>query len=187
MLESFEGQRSGLEVFGAPDRPADAPWRYEDKPMVAVSWQEAEALAATISTSSIRYSLPTEAQWEKGARAGLIGCRYAWGNEPPTPDRCDFGRFEPFMIKPSRSFPPNGYGLYAMCGSVWEWTSDYYAPDYSALRPPGPERVLRGGSWTDAAEAVTVSFRMPRASHFSGWSAHIAPNIGFRLCRQERA
>lgn len=118
MLESFGGRVPAAQLFGMPDRPADLPWRYEDKPMVAVSWQEAEALAATISTPTVRYSLPTEAQWEKAARGGLIGCRYAWGNEPPTPARCDFGRFEPFAIRPSRSFPPNGYGLYAMCGSV---------------------------------------------------------------------
>jgi formylglycine-generating enzyme len=172
--------------FGAPDRPADLPWRYEEKPVVAVSWQEAEALAATLSTSSIRYSLPSEAQWEKAARGGLIGCRYPWGNERPTLERCDFGRFEPFAIKPSRSLPPNGYGLYAMCGSVWEWTSDGDAPDYSRSPATGPGRVLRGGSWTDPADVVTVSFRMSRASGFSGWSDHIAPNIGFRLCRQER-
>lgn len=179
-----------LEVFGAPSRPADAPWRYEDKPMVAVSWQEAEALAAKLSTSSVRYTLPIEAQWEKAARGGLIGCRYAWGDEPPTPERCDFGRFEPFMLRPSRALPPNGYGLHAMCGSVWEWTSDAY--DARPTEPRGrarpTERVLRGGSWTDPAEVVTVSFRMSRRGDFSDRSPadHIAPNIGFRLCRVER-
>jgi formylglycine-generating enzyme required for sulfatase activity len=117
----------------------------------------------------------------------LIGCRYAWGNEPPRNDNCDFGRLEPFMIKPSRTFPPNGYGLYAMCGSVWEWTSDLYlVRPYSRAQNRGAERVLRGGSWTDPAEVVTVSFRMSREGTFGGWQSHLNPNIGFRLCRQQR-
>jgi formylglycine-generating enzyme required for sulfatase activity len=156
--------------------------------MVAASCDEAEALAATLSNDRVRFALPTEAQWEKAARGGLIGCRYAWGNDPPTAERCDFGRLEPFAIKPTRSLPPNGYGLYAMCGSVWEWTSDYYDGGSPGPRHPVPtERVLRGGSWTDPSEVVTVSFRMSRNGKLGDplGAGHMTPNIGFRLCRVE--
>jgi formylglycine-generating enzyme len=84
-----------------------------------------------------------------------------------------------------------------MAGSVWEWTSDRYDAEYyrqsPATDPPGPpkgeERVLRGGSWADCAETVTVSFRMSRQSRSwrSGeWDEHMAANIGFRLCRKAR-
>ncbi len=185
--DTAAGSVPGVEIFGRPPRPADAPWRYEDKPMVAVSWQEAEFLAAMLSTTDVRYRLPTEAEWEKAARGGLIGCRYAWGNEAPTDERCDFGRFEPFAIKPSRMFAPNGYGLYAMCGSVWEWTADDYVISGRSMSPTR-ERVLRGGSWADPAEVVTVSFRMSRCCDPARWplANHIAPNVGFRLCRVER-
>jgi hypothetical protein len=148
----------------------DAPFRYEAKPMARG-----------------RYSLPTETQWEKAARGGLIGCRYPWGNEPPTAVTCDSGRFEPFVIQPGRTFAPNGYGLYAMSGSVWEWTSDYYSPRYNR-EGTGKDRVLRGGSWADPANVITVSFRMPRddGPRTPSSPTYIAPNIGFRLCRQER-
>ena len=36
---------------------------------------------------------------------------------------------------PVRSFPPNGYGLYEVCGNVWEWTTDWFAPRHAAASP----------------------------------------------------
>lgn len=165
----------------------DLPWTYDEKPMVAVSWQCAEELCACLTErhSEYRFRLPTEAEWEKAARAGLIGARYSWGNEPPDAYSCDFDRFDSFSIKPMRGLPPNGYGLYAMCGGVWEWTGDWYDAEYHGESPrhnptgpaDGKERVLRGGSWADCAAAVTVSFRCSRS-----WGKHYCPNIGFRVC-----
>ena len=159
------------------------------------TWQEAEELCARLSTGDIAYGLPTEAEWERAARGGLVGHRYPWGDEPPTAERCDFDRFDHFSILPPRLLPPNGYGLYAMTGSVWEWTADWYDAEYyrtsSADDPTGPptgaERVLRGGSWADCAETVTVSFRMSRSAvswRDGGWGEHLTANIGFRLCRK---
>jgi|SRR5215469_13390815 len=172
--------------------------RYGSKPMVSVSWKEVEILCERISNSNAVFRLPTEAEWEKAARGGFIDCIYSWGNEPPTGERCDFNRFDQFSILPMRQLPPNGYGLYAMNGCVWEWTDDWYdALYYSAsplLNPRGPdtgqEKVLRGGSWADCAEVVTVSFRMSRSA--TNWREfprpweHYTPNIGFRLCRVVR-
>jgi formylglycine-generating enzyme required for sulfatase activity len=165
--------------------------------MVSVSWLEAEDLCAKMASEQVRYRLPTEAEWEKAARGGLIGCAYPWGNEPPADDRCDFDRYDQFSILPMRRFKPNYYGLYAMSGCVWEWTSDWYDASHFAesnkINPTGPldgtEKVLRGGSWADCADVVTVSFRMSRsAGHWreDRWGGHFTPNIGFRLCRVEQ-
>src|SRR5262249_37211866 len=150
-------------LSGSPPSASDATWAYDTKPLVDIDWEDALELPKRISTEEVRYSLPTEAQWEKAARGGLIGARHAWGNEPPGPDRCDFDRFHEFSIRPMRTFPPNGYGLYAMNGCVWEWTRDWYDRasyrDSPTTDPEGPaqgeERVLRGGSWADCAEVVT--------------------------------
>jgi sulfatase modifying factor 1 len=150
---------------------------YGEKPVVVISPDRADVCAASLSDPRGRFMLPDEAQWEKAARGGLIGARYAWGDEPPTPERCDFERFEAFSIRAPRSLPPNGYGLYGMCGGVWEWTSDRYdATAYASGAPDSTarERVLRGGSWADCAEAVTVSYRMSSQIWFT-------PTIGMRL------
>jgi formylglycine-generating enzyme len=188
------------DLFGEPPRTDPGlPWRYDAKPMVDVSWPEAQALCQRLSTDDVQYCLPTEAEWEKAARGGLAGRRYPWGDEPPGPERCDFARFEEFSVRPMREFPPNGYGLYGMAGSVWEWTADWYDALYygqSPLRSPagpagGTQRVLRGGSWADCAEAVTVSFRM--SMPVDDWRVarekklpfyRKNPNVGLRLCRK---
>jgi formylglycine-generating enzyme required for sulfatase activity len=193
--ESGGGTVSSQELFGAPwrDEP-DAPWQYDSKPMVAVAWQDVDDLSARLSTARLRYSLPTEAQWEKAARGGLIGARYAWGDATPTHDVCDFDRFREFSIRPMKSFPANGYGLYAVNGGVWEWTRDWYDRDYYRRSPrtdpegpeKGQEKVLRGGSWADCGQAISVTFRASRGSQSwtaGEWAASLAPNIGFRLCR----
>lgn len=173
--------------------------RFDLKPMVSVSWQAAEDLCGRLSDYTVRYSLPTEAQWEKGARGGLIGARYGWGDEPPTEASCDFDNFHAFTIRPPKQLPPNGYGLHSMNGGVWEWTADWYDREYYRESPShdpqgpstGQEKILRGGSWSDCAETVTNTFRSSRtAKHWrnwrsqpGGWGGHLTPNVGFRLCR----
>ncbi|MFV8750858.1 formylglycine-generating enzyme family protein [Nannocystaceae bacterium ST9] len=109
----------------APQRPT-RPLAYDRKPMVAVGWADAEALAERMTSARSRFALPSEAQWEKAARGGLIGKRYAWGDSPPTPELCDFGHFGQFELADPRNLPANGYGLHGMCGGVWEWTATLY-------------------------------------------------------------
>lgn len=102
------------------------PLEYDRKPMVAVGWADAEVLAERLTTATARFALPSESQWEKAARGGLIGKPYSWGDAAPTRECCDFGHFGQFMIADPRSLPSNGYGLHGMCGGVWEWTATLY-------------------------------------------------------------
>jgi sulfatase modifying factor 1 len=109
------------------DEPGD--WQmpeYDRKPMVAVGWADADALVDKLNGWGARYALPSEAQWEKAARGGLIGKRYSWGDDPPTAERCDFGHFGRFVIADPRTLASNGYGLHGMCGGIWEWTATLY-------------------------------------------------------------
>lgn len=168
---------------------------FETKPMVAIGWNDATALGARLSSSKVEYGLPTEAQWEKAARGGRIGQRWPWGDQPASTDRCDCESFSRLAIRPSKYYPPNSYGLYAMLGGVWEWCSDWYDRDYypeaKSRDPVGPskgkEKVLRGGAWTDTSAVCTVSFRASQGIKVGmGHRAYLTPTIGARLRRSRK-
>ncbi len=86
--------------------------------------------------------LPTEAEWEFAARGGLAGKPYVWGDQFRPHGKWMANTFEGHFPNKNTDddgysvtstvtkFPPNGYGLYDMAGNVWQWTSDWYRPDY---------------------------------------------------------
>ena len=109
----------------------------EDYPVVQVAYEDAAAYAKWAGKR-----LPTEAEWEFAARGGLSGKPYVWGDEfrpngkwmantfqGQFPNK-DTGEDHYVGISGSALFPANGYGLYDMAGNVWQWTSDWYRPDY---------------------------------------------------------
>jgi len=147
----------------------------ENYPVVQVAYEDAEAYATWAGKR-----LPTEAEWEFAARGGLAGEPFVWGNtfrpngkwmanthQGHFPDT-DTGEDGYTGISPVAQYPPNRYGLYDMAGNVWQWTSDWYRPDYyrelariggvtrnpqgptapyDPSEPGQPKKVHRGGSY----------------------------------------
>ena len=159
----------------------------DDHPVVHVAWDDVVAYAAWAGKD-----LPTEAEWERAARGGLEGTEFAWGDEltpggrhmanvwqgefPVHNDALDGYEY----TAPTRSFPPNGYGLFEMIGNVWEWTADWYR-DHGEIahacctldNPRGGERERSA----DARDPVRVPRRVMK-----GGSHLCAPNY----CRRYR-
>jgi formylglycine-generating enzyme required for sulfatase activity len=158
-----------------------------------VRWEDADAFCKWLAQASGRpIRLPTEAEWEKAARGGLERARYPWGNELD-PRGANYLTDASLKMSspgttPTRQFAPNGYGLYDVIGNVWEWVSDWYAPDMyrsgGDRNPTGPAegrmRILRGGGWP------VSDIRMLTCTH-----RHEVPpdtysySIGFRIACSE--
>jgi formylglycine-generating enzyme len=154
-------------------------------PVVQVSWHDAAAYAQWAEKR-----LPTEAEWEKAARGGLVGQLFPWGDALPSAELVNWNRVcEDGAELPTTavaSFPPNAYGIYDMAGNVWEWCNDWYDDNAYAsaerVNPSGPVtgtyRVRRGASWN-----VREAFRLRCANRGAMPPESYHPNLGFRCAR----
>jgi formylglycine-generating enzyme len=157
-------------------------------PVVHVAYEDVEAYARWIGKQ-----LPTEAEWERAARAGLEGKEFCWGEELHPEGRVMANTWQgefPWQndatdgfegTSPVGSFPPNGYGLYDMAGNVWEWTADFYASRHTEPHakacciPTNP----RGGSQEASRDPALPHVPIPRRV-LKGGSHLCAPNYCFR-------
>ena len=140
----------------------------EDHPVNYVSWSQAEDYCQWVGKE-----LCTEAQWEKGARAGCehnggaSSCKaqsrkYPWGNDVPTCSLavmtgCD-GYTQPVCsLSPAGDSP---YGLCGMAGNVTEWTADWYKHNYycDGDAASGDEYCTECGSWPGSPNAWDSPF-----------------------------
>jgi formylglycine-generating enzyme required for sulfatase activity len=163
------------------------------RPVEQVSWTDAtnycrlltqRELSAGRISAGYQYRLPTEAEWEYACRAGT-STRFYYGDDPSYADLaahawCADNSDD--QTQPVGQKPPNPWGLYDMCGNVWQWCQDWYGtyPGGSATDPQGSAtgtgRILRGGSYYDPGWLCRSACRIddnPAANYYD--------NYGFRV------
>jgi len=185
---TFDEWDACVAAVGCKHKPSDEGWGRGKRPVINVSWDDAQAYVVWLSKKTgKKYRLLSEAEWEYAARAGTT-TRYPWGDEPGS-NRANFygsgSQWSGKQTAPVGSFEPNAFGLYDMIGNVWEWVQDCHAERYSESIRDGSAfetqncglRVVRGGSWGNGPEFARVANRSRSEPTVRGI------NHGFRLAR----
>lgn len=180
------------DMPGIPDN-----FRGENLPVVNVTWDQANEFCERLAQATGRnYRLPSEAQWEYGARAGKetpfgLGeninstlVNYFGGAPFGNGKR---GVFRDKILPVGQLGAPNPFGLFDMHGNVWEWCADNWNDSYDGAPTDGsswnetdpdnePYRVVRGGGY----DSIGIDCRSAHRRKQPGVE-YSAMNIGFRV------
>ncbi|MFM6945999.1 MAG: SUMF1/EgtB/PvdO family nonheme iron enzyme [Flavobacteriales bacterium] len=186
---------------------------YDNYPVVGVTWTQAKAFSVwrtQIFHSWLQsngdlfvndFRLPTESEWERGARGDLDMAQFPWGGPYIRNENgCFLANFKPmrgryfedggFYTVKVYSYNPNAFGLFCMAGNVAEWCSTAYDEstyefahdlsqdfEYDAKDGDAPakkRKVIRGGSWKD------IGYYLMNATRTYEFQDTAKSYIGFR-------
>ncbi len=168
-----------------------------DMPMYWVSWNEVGEFVRRMNdrNDGLVYSLPSEAQWEYGCRAGTSKTLYSFGNKISQNDANTIWSNDRYLETTVKveAYRPNRYGLFDMEGNVGEWTADMYFEKYEGRPTDGSAnlskrgekfganvRVLRGGAYNSSP------FNSRCAKRTWNFENDGFQNTGFRLTAQKK-
>lgn len=159
-------------------------WKNDKYPVEQVRWSDAvrfcnkrselEGLQPCYDLSTWKcnfdangYRLPTEAEWEYACRAGTATPYFFGEAAAKLGEYAWFDKNSGGHPRPVGQKQPNPWGLYDMCGNLWEWCNDFYKVDYYQESPKedpkgpkeGENKVVRGGAWRFGAESCRSGYR----------------------------
>jgi formylglycine-generating enzyme required for sulfatase activity len=117
--------------------------------------------------TGLRFSLPTEAQWEYAARGGNKSKQYAYSGSNNLDEVAWYANNSKGRPQKCGDKVSNELGLQDMSGNVWEWCNDWYGVKYYEVSPKespqglavGTHRVFRGGSWRNTVQFCRLTQR----------------------------
>ena len=143
---------------GCSYRSDDQGWGRGNRPVIDVSWNDAQEYVGWLSGETGRaYRMLSESEWEYVARAGTT-TRYWWGDDighnRANCNGCG-SRWDARQTAPVGSFSANAFGLYDVHGNVWERVQDCWNDSYVGAQSDGSaweagdcaSRGIRGGGW----------------------------------------
>jgi formylglycine-generating enzyme required for sulfatase activity len=177
--------------FGRTEKPKDEGWGRGRRPVINVSWNDAQKYCDWLSnvtgmTGARCYRLASEAEWEYACRAGTT-TRYSWG-DAITPKLANYDDARRLHTSELGTYSSNPWGLCDMHGNVWEWVADNWHDSYKGAPEGGWAwidnrsrrrniRVRRGGGWVSDAAACRSASRDGDAAVYRG------TDVGFRVAR----
>ncbi len=187
---------AGFVPHAGTEPPADWGWGRDDRPVIDVSWDDAQAycrwLNQRLGLAPGTYRLPSEAEWEYACRSGTK-TPFSFGETIST-KRANFdgratygkgrkGEYRGCTVAVG-SLPANPWGLHEMHGNVWEWIEDAFGPYPAQATDASPvvysgfyPRAVRGGCWSEPAQLLRSASRDKQLPGFQNY------DISFRFAR----
>ena len=133
------------------DKPADQGWGRERRPVINVSWDDAQAYVAWLSQETGKtYRLPV------GSGMGI--CLPGWHDNPVFVRRRDHARERQLSAilglgrtSEVGAYPANPWRIHDMHGNVWEWMEDDWHENYQSA-------PIDGSAWKDREQAGIRAF-----------------------------
>ena len=164
---------------GCDYRPEDRGWGRGDRPVIHVSYRDAEMYLAWLAEVTGRpYRLPSSAEWEYAARAGTTTARW-WGDEVGSGhavcEECGL-EWEVGSTAPTGSLPPNPWGLHDMLGNVSELAADCWTSTYDEVPTDGSPVREASRHWSEG-RCLRPTWRGGAFSYFR-WTVRSAWRSG---------
>ncbi|MBD2454732.1 SUMF1/EgtB/PvdO family nonheme iron enzyme [Nostoc sp. FACHB-87] len=184
---------AGFDKVNIDLKPDPSNFKGANRPVECVSWDDAVEFCTRLSKKTGKtYRLPSEAEWEYACRAGTTTPFYFGGTM--TTELANYDGRSTYGSSPKGEyreqttdvgkFPANPFGLYDMCGNVWEWCQDEWHENYNNAPTDGSawlsendnqNRLLHGGSWYGYPGLCRSANRL--------WDVRVFRNdcVGFRV------